>query len=72
MDLMNREEVLDNAFNSGSGRRARRVRKTRRGGLSSNQFYCTNCNHYVLSEDGYLLSNYCQYCWLQNGRLKRR
>lgn len=29
MDLMNREEVLDNAFNSMSGRHARRVRKTR-------------------------------------------
>ncbi len=62
MDLMNREEVLDNAFNSKSGRRARWVRNTRRDGLSSNRFYCTNCNHYVLSEDGYILPNHCQYC----------
>lgn len=61
MDLIGREEVLDNAFNFMIGRRARWVRKTRRDGLSSNRFYCTNCNHCMLSEDG-CLPNYCQYC----------
>lgn len=42
-------------------RRARWVRK-RRDGFSSNRFYCTNCNHYELSEDGYFLPDYCKYC----------